>query len=653
MGYFKEYLVADTRDLPPPPKDILDQALHLIKTSKTPDEAKQNLAVLEPHLLTYRTVPELLLPCALLLEKQRVTPGMLETWSDLQVAFPDDPLPLRMLCRWYRRAQEFDEGLQRLHQIVPDRFVDPVQTERAVLGYFELEAFSILDDLMEGTLHKFPQNKAIRLGYIKCLMKQSRLGRAMGVAKALEGQSLAPSARKLLDEVQEKSEHMSELGIEITADALGGLIDTAPARALPSQGKTIGKVMFLTGQLGLGGAERQMTRITQAFRKTWKQGGDLEGYDMPVPPCVCVRHTNPATGADFFLPVLKDAGVLTHILSVHPEPDVSTLDMLDDKTSQLFELLPKDIRRSTLQLVDFLRKEDIQIAYLWQDGGVLTASLACVLAGVPRILTSFRGLPPNMRTELFRPEMPAMYKALFRQTGVTFSANSQTTATAYENWLDLPSGSVKVLLNAVPPVLPEGDAEDYTLWADLVSRSPACTKTVLGIFRYDHNKRPRYWVDLAIEYARNHPDTRFVIVGRGVEETACRIALEKADMEDRVFLVGPSKKVGFWLHKADLLMHLARMEGLPNVIIEAQLAGVPVLATPAGGTGEVLIDGETGLLLSQAAAPPRDEILAKLDALLSDPDRLHTMGQAGLRNAEPKFLLDQVLVRTLDLFSHS
>ncbi len=651
MGYFSKYLTDKSSDRPQPPQTVLEEVKKINEAAKTPENAAIGLQKVEGFLNRYDLTPELVMPCAMMLEKQRDSDGMLQTWSELQVAFPNETLPMRMLCRWYRREGQFDEGLQQLQQIVSKHVSSEAEAEFAALGYIELEAYSNLDSLMSDVLERFPKAKTLRVRYIQSLIKQHRHVKAALIADQLNGMSLGPASQKLVDDIRKENLDLSKLPLENTAESLAALINMAPARPLPPTGKSVGKAVFLTGQLGAGGAERQMTRIVAAFHKAHSESSDFGGIELVKPPVVCVRHTNKATKADFFLPVLREAGVPTHVLAENGTPPVSSLNMLDDHKLAIFNLLNKDLQKATLQLTEYFRRENIQVAYLWQDGGVLMAALAAVLAGVPRILTSFRGLPPNMRTELLRPEMESMYKALFKQTGVTFSANSQSTATAYEQWLDLPEGSIKVILNAVPPVLPEGDTQDEATWADIQSKSPDCTQTVLGIFRFDHNKRPQYWVDLALEYCRNHPKTRFVIVGRGAEQTACQTAINQAKMQNRVFLAGPSQRVGFWLHKSDLLMHLARMEGLPNVIIESQLAGVPALATPAGGTSEVLLDRVTGHLLSEAHDPKPEEILGCLEALLSDPNRLQEMGRTGAENAKQKFLVDQVLNRTLGLFS--
>ncbi|MDS0277674.1 glycosyltransferase family 4 protein [Halomicroarcula sp. S1AR25-4] len=88
-----------------------------------------------------------------------------------------------------------------------------------------------------------------------------------------------------------------------------------------------------------------------------------------------------------------------------------------------------------------------------------------------------------------------------------------------------------------------------------------------------------------------------------------------------------------WQIAADVLVHPSWREGRPTVIYEAMAAKTPVVASSVGGIPEMVVDGETGVLV-----PPHDpETLAEtLDHLLDDPERLREMGAAGHRR-----LLDQ------------
>ncbi|WP_254273449.1 glycosyltransferase family 4 protein [Haloarcula marina] len=81
-----------------------------------------------------------------------------------------------------------------------------------------------------------------------------------------------------------------------------------------------------------------------------------------------------------------------------------------------------------------------------------------------------------------------------------------------------------------------------------------------------------------------------------------------------------------WHIAADLLVHPSWTEGRPTVIYEAMAAKTPVLASNVGGIPEMVVDGDTGVLV-----PPKDpQTLSRtLDSLLDDPARLREMGAAG------------------------
>ncbi|GGO01000.1 glycosyltransferase family 4 protein [Haloarcula pellucida] len=88
-----------------------------------------------------------------------------------------------------------------------------------------------------------------------------------------------------------------------------------------------------------------------------------------------------------------------------------------------------------------------------------------------------------------------------------------------------------------------------------------------------------------------------------------------------------------WQIAADVLVHPSWREGRPTVIYEAMAAKTPVVASSVGGIPEMVVDGETGVLV-----PPHDPttLAETLDRLLDDPERLRAMGRAGHQR-----LLDQ------------
>lgn len=98
------------------------------------------------------------------------------------------------------------------------------------------------------------------------------------------------------------------------------------------------------------------------------------------------------------------------------------------------------------------------------------------------------------------------------------------------------------------------------------------------------------------------PDARLVFLGRGPLDREVEQAAAKAGLTGRVELRGEVRpeELATWYRAADALLLTSHREGRPNVVLEALASGTPVLATRAGGTGELLAD------LPGALAPSRD-----------------------------------------------
>jgi glycosyltransferase involved in cell wall biosynthesis len=122
---------------------------------------------------------------------------------------------------------------------------------------------------------------------------------------------------------------------------------------------------------------------------------------------------------------------------------------------------------------------------------------------------------------------------------------------------------------------------------------------------------PEKRLDLAIEAVAAIPDAHLVLAGSGPLEEAVRAAGAR-HAAGRVHLLGQVADVVPLLHAADVLVLTSATEGMPGVVIEAGLAGVPSVATDVGAVSEMILPGATGFVV------PRDPTVAAVTAALAD-----------------------------------
>jgi len=165
------------------------------------------------------------------------------------------------------------------------------------------------------------------------------------------------------------------------------------------------------------------------------------------------------------------------------------------------------------------------------------------------------------------------------------------------------------------------------------------------VARLDPVKR----LDVLLQAMKSLRDVYAVIVGDGPEQARLRALAKRAGLAGRVYFAGQQEDVLPWLAALDVFVLSSDWEGMPNAVLEAMAAGLPVVATAVGGVPEEVVDGVTGLLV-----PPRDpDALAQAIAhLLRDPDLRRTMGRAGRERVARYFTAERVVQRTQALYEH-
>lgn len=586
-----------------------------------------------------------------------VREGMAEQWAALLEDCPDDLQIVRFCALRLVKDRRVEEAMSLVDHHLPESSDADRLFARAKL-LSDIRAHEQSDALFRRLILQ-NTDRNLRVEFAKRLRKRGLLIDAFEaiapVAKHLPpGSKAAELAEGLASDYAfyqrfESEEALAGRDIRIVSMKHAILHFRSRKIAESAPGESV-SVALVTGSLGPGGAERQLTRLAGELTRI-AQSPEPPPADILMRPSkvevLVKQHTEP-TGSpkkqdDFFLPVLIKAQIPVTEINRLPAVSVSHQAVPEGSLARLLEQLPPPVHYGVTRLTPVLRSDPFDVVSLWQDGTCLFGALAALLAGVPTIHLVFRGLPPNIRKDRFRAEYPELYQALAQVPGIVFVSNSRKAAEAYAAWLDIPIERFHILYNGVPDLDTDAPAADKEKWQAFHESTDDATETIGGVFRLESDKRPQLWIKLAALYLKARPRARFVIVGDGRLRENVEALAQELNVTGRLLLVGLSNHVGFWYSQMDASVLLSRYEGLPNVLIEAQLLGVPVVSTPAGGAGECFLENETGHLLSDVDHPDLHEACQKVSSMVDKVRSSEEVRAYSRHRAQQLFSLDAML----------
>ncbi|MGH8117400.1 MAG: glycosyltransferase, partial [Rhodanobacteraceae bacterium] len=151
--------------------------------------------------------------------------------------------------------------------------------------------------------------------------------------------------------------------------------------------------------------------------------------------------------------------------------------------------------------------------------------------------------------------------------------------------------------------------------------APSGTVLTVSVGRLDAVKDQAGLVDAFDRLCRSGKPTvarlRLAIVGEGSERVNLEAQIATLGLAHQARLFGNRTDVPALLREADVFVLSSIAEGMPGAVLEAMASGLPVVATRVGGTGELVVDGETGMLV--AASDP-DALAAALNSYVFDEE---------------------------------
>lgn len=161
------------------------------------------------------------------------------------------------------------------------------------------------------------------------------------------------------------------------------------------------------------------------------------------------------------------------------------------------------------------------------------------------------------------------------------------------------------------------------------------------------HKGQRHLLDAMPLVIREVPDARLVILGEGELRQTLEQQVKHLHLEKHVVLPGFRPDVLALIKGVDVFVMSSETEGLGTSLLDAMAAGKPCVGTSVGGIPEVIVDGETGVLV-----PPRDPpaLAAAIIRLLKEPALAQRMGRAGLARVTKQFSVERMVAGTLKAY---
>ena len=357
------------------------------------------------------------------------------------------------------------------------------------------------------------------------------------------------------------------------------------ATAAASPGRPI-VILHVIPTLGVGGTERQLVGLLTR----------MDGSRFRQTVCFYTRSVT-------FEAELQAAGIRT---------------VFHDKFT-----MPPWVFLARLRRV--VREVRPDIVHTWLFSGNFWGRIAAYSCGVRTIVSSDRSLPPRASAGV------VLYERFFAPRTVRL-ANSRAAAESLGDRYGLDVSRIRVIENAVDPAPARSEPARRQARAEL--GLPPDAPVVLMVARQTVEKNHPMFFRAARRVAQARPGTTFVALGHLFDPPAMRRAVEAAGAADAVRIVEQREDVGRWLSAADVFCLTSNEEGLPNVVLEAMAAGLPVVCADFASARDIVGGEGLGVIV------PRDDDAALAEAvvsLLGDEGRRRRLGDAGRALVRDRF----------------
>ena len=372
------------------------------------------------------------------------------------------------------------------------------------------------------------------------------------------------------------------------------------------------RIAYLPASLQPGGAERQMLALAAGLPK------DRFAVEFMI-----------LSGSGIYDDRAREAGAQLRFLGAMPTAH---------------EALPAKVARRVGKVVRYAevaRRNRYDVIDAWLYPSDVLAALMRPMTRTPIIVAGRRNVDPQTAFGPFERPVTAVSGRL---TDVVV-ANSAAAARRAVEVDRVDPAKIRIIRNGVvlPPEPAPGERERHRgAWG------ASDDEIVIGcVANYSPVKRHEQLIAAFGTLVATGQRARLVLVGEGPMRAAMEDQIQALGLAPVVRLTGSTPDARSLVVGFDVTVQASCREGLPNALLEAAAAGLPIVATDAGGSGEIVIDGETGLLV------PVDDQVAMVGALqrmAADGDLRRRLGGAAHKHAARVFGMDRFVAEFADLY---
>lgn len=230
----------------------------------------------------------------------------------------------------------------------------------------------------------------------------------------------------------------------------------------------------------------------------------------------------------------------------------------------------------------------------------LDVLMAAVLTGVPRLVLNLGNCHPSNIQVTHSPWvgfLNSTYRYVAQFPSTRLVTNSKAGIQDWARNSRLPQERFECVHNLFETQHLGRGCADRPAFRRLLGL-PEGALVLGGVFRFAAVKDPLLWIEVARNVARKVPQAHFLLVGDGPLAGPMQARIRALGLADRFCCPGAViDDILSYYQAMDVFLLTSRAEGLPNVILEAQYAGLPVVTVTAGGSAEAIAGSETGKLV--------------------------------------------------------